>query len=83
MNIHKGTFILVSGAFLKCFSILWTFSILFLHSPVLESAKINRRENVHQDKRTKVNNCENKLVYSFFPQQYCNIGVKLVFVSFY
>ena len=37
---------------------------LFFHSPVLQSAEINRRGNANQDKNAKINSGENKLIYS-------------------
>ena len=37
---------------------------LFLHISVLQSVKIYCRENVHEDKNTKIKSCENELIYS-------------------
>ena len=37
---------------------------LFLHSPVLQSEKVNGRENAHEDKNAKIISHENKLAYS-------------------
>ena len=43
---------------------IYTNCTLFLHSPVLQSANINRSEVVTENKNVKINSCENKLIYS-------------------
>ena len=40
---------------------IWTYCRLFLQSQVLQSAKISPRENVHEDKTTKINSGEKML----------------------